>query len=178
MNLQDLSNEELLARLGEPGTATEVMRRVGTKQIDAAAIEQDARKRNLPAFNEIWKVYQAGELFHAQAYGFLTFLTATEQQIKDDRAAWKNLEDKMNAAVERETVRGRELWAFWVSRIMPSIGDRRALLDTDASLKPMASMNEGQRARFRIWQREYNEATRAWNWRDDTGVAYDERLQP
>ncbi len=119
--------------------------------------------------------YVDGTLFHAQTYGWITFLGADAKTRRADDVAFESLQAMASLCGDEDGLTFRSARAMWILRIVPSIERRHMFTDEDGTLANVnAFQGDLKKTYWRQW-RAYNLSTLNWKWVDDSGVAYDER---
>ncbi len=136
------------------------------------------KRRSMPAFQAFIDRYNKHDLFKAQGYGFLSFLTAKAEDRKQDETTWDVVLRLAAEVDEEKSAIFLEIRAMYISRILPSIATRRRFTTEEGNTTPIASLKDFLQKEYWHWWRNYYTATLVHDWMDDSGVAaVDEKLQ-
>lgn len=129
-------------------------------------------KRYTPEWNDITAQWQAGTLFKAQSYGWMSFLMAPLADIRADSSRYHHV------CGIAELIGGtgplfQSIKAIGQIRITPSWKARGVFVNRENGA--VATLSDEQRREYQKWQRRYNLATFNFRWPDDDGVANDPR---
>lgn len=113
------------------------------------------------------------DLFRAQLFGFHSFLTCDLETFENDRRAFWEFEALAATVEAKQSPTYREAWALYVSRILPSLAERAALLDEDGQLESPAQMDKPKRRAYWKAFREFYLFTIRYNWAEDGGLTAD-----
>jgi hypothetical protein len=146
--------------------------------ISDTEIQSYYTRRYAGEWNRIMQAWQEGTLLDAQKYGFYSFLHVRGEQQRTDVRAYKQAEGIANLVGQMEGPTFLAMRALYQIRVMPSLQERRAFLadnEADGEIQ-VAALKPEQRKKYWEWWRAYNSMTLRYQWTDDSGVAYDDRM--
>ena len=150
---------------GEWALSYEIFQRASEHSLELSEVQDYYKHRYLPEWNKLADLWMKGELFRAQSYGWVSFLSAYESDI------WKDTQTYFYAAGIAQLAQAdyRPLWALYCFRIMPSKGSRQRFLDESGTVK-LASLTKPMQLEYKKLANAYADATRGWGFGDDGGI--------
>ncbi len=134
------------------------------------------RDTHWPEYAPMLQAYVDGSLFNAQTYGWATFLCCDAKTRRADDEAFVKLQAMASLCGDEDGVTYRSAMALWVTRVLPSIAVRRRFTDEEGmTLANVNGFSKELKKEYWTWWRNYNTSTVKWNWKDESGVAYDDR---
>lgn len=127
------------------------------------------------ALDPLLRSFREGRLFHAANYSFASFLEAEAEQRTEDVHKFEELREKAELALQTDSVEYKSAAAMYHFRISPSTTDRAKFLDKDRRVVNPDHLETDVAKEYWKWWRRYNRATVTYQWKDDSGVAYDAR---
>lgn len=133
------------------------------------------RGRHWNEYSPLLDKFVAGTLFECQAYGWAAFLTVDYKVHRQDLATFDKLAELASVCSDEDGVTFKNIRAMWAMRMVPSMSMRARFTD-DGSVANVAAFSRELKKEYWTWFRRYNTATVIWNWKDDSGVAFDDRV--
>jgi len=139
-------------------------------------VQADYRRKHLPEYEAMIAKWHALDLFDAQRFGWVAFLTCDRDTRRSDQQTFLALQTLAAFCGEDRGPTFLEINAMNAYRISPRGAMRRRFLNEEGDLITPAALDADLKKIYWEAWRAYNTATVTHKWPDDSGAAYDERI--